>query len=193
MKLLTASLESSRTRKSSQSPCISIIARFEPKMVSIQQLKSHLKKLEDSVEKELLLNYGVEKAMPVLENLQGLISHLDYTTHRKSVVIFVSDEISRVLYPDFEVEEKIVIGANFGIRELLMCRKEDGRHLVLVLGATYSSIYLGDDCKLQKLCLNKSESITSFVNDAPEKVGNFSDPSEREEVLQKKFLHPYRQ
>ncbi len=189
MKLLTASRESSLTRKSSQLACISIIASFEPKMAPVQQLKSHLKKLQDSVENELLLSYGVEKAMPVLENLQGLISHLDYTTHRKSVAIFVSAETSRVLYPDFEVEEKVVIGENFGIRDLMMCRKEDGRHLVLVLGATYSSIYLGDDGKLQKLCLNKAESIASFVNDVPERVGNFSDPSEREEVLQTKFLH----
>ncbi len=94
-------------------PAISIIQPFEPKMSLKTELEYRLKRVLEKVEKELMANYPVHTAVPVLVKLQNLIHQLNYNTHKKSIAIFVSPLIEKVYYLDIRVEERIVIDESF--------------------------------------------------------------------------------
>src|SRR6185295_8284129 len=81
-------------------PAVSIILPFEPKMSIKAELEHALKLACQQVEKELRASYPDEQAMPVLEKLRTLIRNLDYSTYKKSIALFVSPLLEKVLYLD---------------------------------------------------------------------------------------------
>ena len=128
-------------------PAISIIQPFEPMMLLKSELEYRLKRAVEKVETELMANYPVHTAVPVIVKLQNLIRHLNYNTHKKSIAIFVSPLIEKVYYLDIRVEEKIVIDESFEIRDLVYSKKQNIQYLVLLLSAERSKMYLGNCSK----------------------------------------------
>jgi hypothetical protein len=169
-------------------PGISVIMPFEPKMAIKAELEHKLKLAYQKVEKELRANYPDEKADPVLSKLHKLIKNLDYSTYKKSIGIFVSPLVEKVYYLDIPVEEKIIIDESFEIRDLVYSKKEIHKYLVLVLSAERSRIFLGNTSQFVRLASNMPHHLAAYRNDVAERVGNFSDPSHRKEVLLDKFL-----
>jgi hypothetical protein len=123
-------------------PAISIIQPFEPMMSLKSELEYRLKRAMEKVETELMANYTVHTAVPVIVKLQNLIHQLNYNTHKKSIAIFVSPLIEKVYYLDIRVEEKIVIDESFEIRDLVYSKKQNIQYLVLLLSAERSKMYL---------------------------------------------------
>lgn len=169
-------------------PCVSIILPFEPKMSLKSELQYKLKLALGRVESELLANYTEEKSLNVLRKLRSLIKNIDYTTHKKSIAIFASPLIEKIFYLDIPVKEKIIIDESFEIRDLVYSKKEMHKYLVLVLTGKKTKIYLGDNNTLVRIISNVPDHIAAYRNDIPERVSNFSDPSERKEVMLDKFL-----
>jgi hypothetical protein len=169
-------------------PCVSLIMPFEPKMALKSDLDHKLKLAFQKVRKQLNANYSDEQAGPVLTKLQMLIHTLDYSTYKKSIGIFVSPLVEKVYYLDIPVEEKIIIDESFEIRDLVYSKKEIHKYLVLVLSAQRSRIFLGNTVKFVRLASNMPHHVAAYKNDIPERVGNFSDPSHRKEVMLEKFL-----
>jgi len=60
---------------------------------------------------------------------------------------------------------------------------------VLVLSSVRSRLFLGNTTQFIRLASNTMEHCAACRHDAPEQVGNFSDPSHYKEVLMEKFLH----
>ncbi|MGZ5134685.1 MAG: baeRF3 domain-containing protein, partial [Flavitalea sp.] len=52
-----------------------------------------------------------------------------------------------------------------------------------------SQIYLGNTIQFLRIVSNTAENIDAVRNDTPERVGIFSDPAERKEIMLDKFLH----
>ena len=169
-------------------PCVSLIMPFEPKMGLKADLDHKLKLAFQKVRKHLNANYPDEQAEPVLTKLQMLIHTLDYSTYKKSIGIFVSPLVEKVYYLDIPVEEKIIIDESFEIRDLVYSKKEIHKYLVLVLSAQRSRIFLGNTVQFVRLASNMPHHVAAYKNDIPERVGNFSDPSHRREVMLDKFL-----
>jgi hypothetical protein len=170
-------------------PAISIIQPFEPMMSLKSELEYRLKRAVEKVETELMANYPVHTAVPVIVKLQNLIRQLNYNTHKKSIAIFVSPLIEKVYYLDIRVEEKIVIDESFEIRDLVYSKKQNIQYLVLLLSAERSKMYLGNCSKFVLIKSNAPDNIYAYKNDAAERVANFSDPDKRKEILLDKFLH----
>jgi hypothetical protein len=169
-------------------PCVSVIMPFEPKMMLKADLEHRLKLAFQKVQKQLKANYSDEEAEPVLAKLQSLIRGLDSGTYKKSIGIFVSPLVEKVYYLDIPVEEKIIIDESFEIRDLVYSKKEIHKYLVLVLSAQRSRIFLGNTTQFVRLASNMPHHVAAYKNDIPERVGNFSDPSHRKEVMLEKFL-----
>jgi hypothetical protein len=169
-------------------PCVSIILPFEPKISLKSELQYKLKLALGRVESELLANYTEEKSLNVLRRLRSLIKNIDYTTHKKSIAIFASPLIEKIFYLDIPVQEKIIIDESFEIRDLVYSKKEMHKYLVLVLTGKKTKIYLGDNNTFVRIISNVPDHIAAYKNDIPERVSNFSDPSERKEVMLDKFL-----
>jgi hypothetical protein len=170
-------------------PAVSIIVPFEPKMNLKTELAHTLKTAADKVERELMENYPSEMGQLVMQKLKTIIKTLNYNTNKKSIAIYVSPVFEKVLYLDIAVEEKIIVDESFEIRDLVYSKKQLHKYLVLLLSGKESRIYLGNTATFVRIVSNTPESIYAYVNDAPEKVANFSDMSERKEIMMEKFLH----
>lgn len=170
-------------------PAISIIMPFEPKMSLKTELNHSLKTVSDKVEKELLENYPDEIVMLVMQKLRAIINNLNFNTHKKSLAIYVSPVFEKVLYLDIAVEEKIIVDKSFEIRDLVYSKKQLHKYLVLLLSGKESRMYIGNSETFVRIISNTSESVFAYMNDIPERVANFSDMSERKEIVMNKFLH----
>jgi len=170
-------------------PAVSIILSFEPVMSSRSELEHKLKLAIQKVESELMKDYTMEKALPVILKLKNLVHNVNFNTHKKSVAIFASPLIEKILYLDLPVEEKLIIDESFEIRDLIYSKKELHKYLLLVLSGKSQKIYLGNTTQFIRIVSSVPDNISAYENDIPEKVSNFSDPSYRKEVMLDKFLH----
>ena len=169
-------------------PSISIIIPFEPKMSLKSELEYKLKTAIDKVEKQLKAGYPEERSEPVLHRLKEIVKNLDFNTYKKSIAIYVSPLIEKVYYLDFTVEEKIIVDESFEIRDLIYSKKEIHKYLVLVLSSKANRIYLGNTIQFVRILSHMPEHVSAYKTDIPERVANFSDPSERNEIMLEKFL-----
>lgn len=169
-------------------PAVSVILPFEPKMGLKTELAHKLKIAADQVEKELKEHYPVEIALPVINKLKGIIKNLNFNTHKKSIAIYISPVFEKVLYLDIAVEEKIIVDESFEIRDLVYSKKQMHKYLVLVVSGKENRIFLGNSKDFVRIESNHPESVSAYVNDVPERVSNFSDMSDRKDVIIEKFL-----
>lgn len=170
-------------------PSISIILPFEPKIFGRKELEYRLQRVYERVEKELNAAYPEETVNPLTARLSELIKKLDYSTYKQSVAILVSPLVEKVYYLDIPVEEKVIIDESFEIRDLVHCKKDIHKYLILVLSSVNSRVFLGNTTQFLRIAFNTPAHIAAYKNDIPERVANFSDPSERKEIMLDKFLH----
>lgn len=170
-------------------PAVSVILPFEPKMAVKDELNYSLKRAAARAENELEENYPPDVVMLVMQKLKNCISNLNFNTHKKSIAIFVSPVFEKVLYLDIAVEEKIIVDESFEIRDLVFSKKEIHKYLILLLSGKNSRIFLGNTDSFVRIVSSTPESVYAYVNEVPERVANFSDPSERKEIVMDKFLY----
>jgi hypothetical protein len=170
-------------------PSVSIIMPFEPKISLKTELMHSLKIAAGKVEKILLQHYSGEPAVKVINSLNALIQGLNFDTHKKGIALYVSPVFSKALYLDIPVEEKIIVDESFEIRDLVYCKKQAHKYLVLLLSNRESKILLGNNADFVRLASTSAETVVAYENDSPERIANFSDPSYRKEVILEKFLH----
>jgi len=152
------------------------------------ELAHSLKTAADKVELELLENYPDEMAILVMHKLRALIKNLNFNTYKKSIAIYVSPVFEKVLYLDIVVEEKIIVDESFEIRDLVYSKKQMNKYLVLLVSGKESRMFLGNSKDFVRIVSSTPESVYAFVNDTPERVANYSDMSERKEIIMDKFL-----
>lgn len=169
-------------------PSISILMPFEPKMSAKHELQKQMKYMFNSVKKQLINAYSFDSVQQILVSVQQIVDQLDYTTHKKSVCIFVSAVMEKVIYLAFPVEQKIIIDESFQVRDIVYNRKMEKRFLLLLLGGKGTRLYLGDNEKLIRVVCDLPLDIDELESDLPEQVSNFSDVSAHKENLLHKFI-----
>ncbi|MEI9935048.1 MAG: hypothetical protein WDM71_09425 [Ferruginibacter sp.] len=169
-------------------PTVSIILPFDPKMLKAKA-EYILNKSVDIVKTALMRNYPREKATSLINKLQLLVRSVNYNTHTKSIALFISPLVEKIAYLNIPVEEKIVIDDSFEIRDLVYNKKQLMQYLVVLISGNHTKMYLGDGRKFIKLILDQPDNIHAYVNDAPERVGKFSDPVKHKEIITNKYLH----
>jgi len=166
-------------------PSLCIILPFEPKMTSKKTIHNSIISVYEKVEGELMENDHHELGMLVLQKLRIILAGLDYNTYKKSVAIYLSPVFEKVLYLDSVLEQKILINESFEIRDLVYSKKELHEYLVLLLNNNESRIYVANSDNFIMIVTDKAQPDI----DVPERVANFSDTSERKEIVMDKFLH----
>ena len=170
-------------------PAVSLILPFEPKISPRPELEYRLKMAFNRTEKELMANYPTDKVLPLLEKLRNLVAGIDFTTHKKSLAIFLSPVVEKIFYLDIPVEEKLIVDESFEIRDLVYQKKQEIEYLVLMLSTKKSLMFLANGADMKLVKSNLSEHLYVAEKDMAERVANFSDPEARAEVLLEKFLH----
>ena len=169
-------------------PCVSIMLPFEPKMSTKAQLQERLKRARNEVEEQLTNNYPRNISERMMQDVETAMSELDYSTYKKSIAILISSGSHKIYYLDIPVYEKVIVDNSFEIRDLVRNKKEQQKYLLLLLSAESARIYLGGPGKFVKIVSNVPTRADAYINDLPEKVGNFSDPLHRKEAMMNKFL-----
>ncbi|MBL0358249.1 MAG: hypothetical protein IPP72_15885 [Chitinophagaceae bacterium] len=93
------------------------------------------------------------------------------------------------MYLEIPVEEKVIVDESFEIRDLVYCKKELHKYLLLLISSNGSKMFLGNTDSFVKIVSSSPESVFANKNDVPERVANFSDVSGRREVMMEKFLY----
>lgn len=169
-------------------PSISIFIPTEVKISQKNELQHKLKTVKDHVKKELSVYHTEDVARVVLSKLEDIIRSLSYKELKKSLAIFVSPILSKVLHLNISLQDKIVVGGYFAIREIIDSKHIIEKCLFLFLTGKHAKAYLVVNNDMIKLELNVPDNSEAYVNDIAERVTNFSDMSYRKEVLQDKFL-----
>jgi hypothetical protein len=169
-------------------PAVSIILPFEPKMGLKTELTHALERAADKVEKELLENYPPDVEVMMMHKLRRIIKNLHFNTFKKSIAIFLSPVFEKVLYLDINVEEKIIIDESFEIRDLVYSKKQVHKYILLQLSSNEYRVFIGNSESFIRIISNTTDHVHVLINDAPERVANFTDNKERKEILLDKFM-----
>ena len=137
-------------------PVVSLFMPFEPKMVSKNELAYKLQLLMKDAEQKLIKNFPIATAEPVLKRLKATIKNLEYSTHKKSVAIYVSAKGEKVFYLDVPLEEKVLVASAFNIRSLIENQQSLQHYIVLVLRNNFSKVYFGDGAQLVSMLSNNN-------------------------------------
>jgi hypothetical protein len=170
-------------------PNLAVVFPFDPKMTPRHDLEVMLRRVLAAAEKQLLAAHPSEEAMPVIKKLHQAVRGLNFSTHRQSVALFVSADTANSTYMDFPVEERVIIDQPFRIRDLADCKPSGKEYLLLLLSGKESKMYLGNRNGLRLIKSNTPQTVYAYLNEAPERTGNFSDPADRHEIVLNKFLH----
>src|SRR3954464_16057760 len=90
-------------------PCISMVLPFAPVMAKKEDLAFALKEAFDEVAAMVKMHYPAIQAGSLLNRLSSTIRNLNYCTHTRTVVIFVSPLIEKVYYLDIDMKKKIAL------------------------------------------------------------------------------------
>jgi len=170
-------------------PSATLLLPYNPKMMSRQETDRLLRNALSTAEKKLMEAHPAESVLPIVRKLQQLIRTLNGSTHKVSVVIFVSDEYSKVLYLDMAVEERVLVDEPFLLRDIADHKAGSRDYLIMLLSARESRMYLNDSQGMKLIKSNSPQNVYAYLNEVPERAGNFSDPDSRREVMLNKFLH----
>lgn len=138
-------------------PSVSIFLPFNPKMDSKKDITKKLQVAVDKVEQQLFDNFSFEMAMLVMHKLKAILQNLNYSSHKKSLAIFVSPVFEKVFYLNMEIEEKIAIDSTFQIRDLVKSKKQLYEYLVLKITDTECRIYANQSGEMETIFLYRME------------------------------------
>lgn len=170
-------------------PSIALVFPFDPKMTPRADLELSIKRLSGTAEKQLLTRHSGDTALPVIKRLQQALRGLNYSTHKRSAAVWVSPSKMGTTYMDFAVEEGLFVDQPFRVRDLADCKPSGKDYLLLLLSGKESKMYLRNGGGLKLIKTNVAQHIFAYLNEAPQRAGNFSDPADRHEVMLNKFLH----
>lgn len=165
-----------------------ILMPFDPKTSSKEDLEKRVKGILKKTELQLIQKFPRYTATRILSAIEALTETLFYSGSSKSIAIIVSSEYDKLYYLDFSTEEKIIVGKDIEVRNILQYKKPDRKYFLLVLSNKQAKIYFGNGDHLVRMVHNLPSHIAKYKNDIAEKVGNFSDPQHRKEVMIKKFI-----
>lgn len=170
-------------------PSIAVVFPFDPKMTAKTDLEMSIKRLLGTAEKQLLSKHPGEAALPVIKRLQQALRGLNYSTHKRSAAIWVSPSKTGTTYMDFAVEERLFVDQPFRVRDLADCKPSGKDYLLLLLSTNESKMYLHNSSGLKLIKSNGAWHMFAYLNEVPQRTGNFSDPADRREIMLNKFLH----
>lgn len=112
-----------------------------------KKLKAMVKKAEEKMEKEL----SAKMAASISEKLRKLTATLDFSHLSQSLAVFVSPVVQKVVHLTFPVEEKMIIGRTFELRDLLFAAKNSFHYIVLAISENKVRLFFGYNYSLAEV------------------------------------------
>jgi hypothetical protein len=170
-------------------PTVVITLPFDPKMTSKAQVDVTLKDALTRAVRILMERYPRHIAVPVVNKLEDMAYKLNYSTHKRSVALFVSPGTTKVLYLDEALEAHILVDSGFRIRDLTTPHPSHVQYYVLLLSGRLSKMYLGDNHRLQLIKSNVFRDREQCSREEHEGGGPCTKPCVCNQSLLDKFLY----
>lgn len=171
-------------------PSLSIQLPVSNKINFRQETAYALKLALDKARTLMLGHYPERQSSLLIEKCEELFSRNIMPPGAQSVVIYVSEEYSKILFVDFVLQERIILDDSFEIRDLVRRAKEAIPFVVLALAAKGNQFYRGSapGAALQPLLPGRDKDADSFIPDGPQRMATFSDLHERKQQVILRFL-----
>ncbi len=179
-------------------PSVSILLPVNKKYPQFKDEEKKLKGLIKKAEERLRYDLSEKMASSISEKLEKTINTIDFTHLSESIAVFVSSTLQKVIHLSFPVEEKLIIGRTFELRDLLYAAKNSFHYIVLTISENKIGLYRGYNHHLEK---EQNEDFPYGINDVGGKghsreqtftsfgsVKNVSDQKEHLEKQIEKYL-----
>ena len=123
--------------------CVSIIVpthRLSPER-RVDKLK--VERAIDNAKLFLRSSYAEPKIKPLLQALDELYQEIDFTHNKDGVGLYISSNIKLAVQFSFPVEEKVMVGDNFELRDLLYKEYYAKPYYVLLLSEKQARLFEG--------------------------------------------------
>jgi hypothetical protein len=121
--------------------CVFILMPFEPKMVSRNKLENKLNTAVEQAKIKLLENYPKYSVRLILKKIKEIAASVDYSTHKKSIAIVISNNLQKVYYLNLDVEERIIVGKSCKARDILNFKMQQQKYLLMTLSSEKLKIF----------------------------------------------------
>lgn len=142
---------------------LTLMLPFEPKITSKTKIEASLNRLLAQAEQRLFQQLQKKQARMVLAQINTLVAALDFSTHKKSLVLTATPHEGKRYYWNIPVQEAILLSNEFPVRQLLARKKEEREYLLLAMGDHTAGIFLGNDKQLTRLVANSPAPVNPPV------------------------------
>lgn len=179
-------------------PSVSILLPVNKKYPHFKDAAQKLKQLVKEAEAVLSDELSKEMADPIISKLRETVLSIDFTHLSESLAIFVSSEFQRVVHLSVPVEERMIVGRTFELRDLFYAAKQNFHYFVLAISENKVRLLLGYGNQLEeqnndKMPFGKFDvpgeghsRVQTFSSDS--KAKNVSDENSHHEILMEKYL-----
>jgi hypothetical protein len=181
--------------------CISVIVPTHRLSPERRVDKLNIKRAIEKAEQLLELKYSEEIIKPLMKKIDELFQHIDFEHNTEGLGLYVSSNIELSVQLPFPVEEKVIVGDSFEIRDLLYKVNYSNPYYVLLLTEKGARLFEGTWKKMNEIkdknfpkeyeeeySYNPPSNIATHSGYAHTK-GFEKDKSELEEIRFKNFFH----
>lgn len=137
---------------------------FEPLSMSKSAIDNRLKEIIYKLELQVYTLFSDKVAEDILERLLSLIGNLNYTSNKKSVTIYLSENIERVYYLNTILKEEIIVGKPFTIRDIFRNEEQNKKYLLMVLTSHSTRFFEGNDSHLSLRAVNLPDQVATYAD-----------------------------
>jgi hypothetical protein len=133
-------------------PCVSMLIPFH---AALSMRRHNPDLLKGALEKASLLlecdGSPVEKKEKIRAELERFALAFDATRCGQSIGLFVAGDITRLVFFPFEVNQAVIVGDSFEIRDVLYLRQYLSPYYIMVLGDRSVKLFLAEANRLQEI------------------------------------------
>jgi hypothetical protein len=123
--------------------CISIIVPSHKLAPERRVDRLQVERAVEQAKKELQHTYREEEIKTLLQSLDEIYGQIDFNHNTLGIGLFVSPVIKKLVHFFFPVEEKVLIGRSFEIRDLLYQTNYSTRYFTLMLSEKEAKLFEG--------------------------------------------------
>lgn len=182
-----------------ENPCISIII---PTHRYSSERRQDPKNLEKAASKaKSLLQHSAwpkEKILSLTSKIDSVLQNIDYIRHQDGLAVFVSPAITKYFLLPFPVTEKILLGKNFELKDLIYYSQFLTPYYLLAVSKKKIRLFRGEGRDIQEVHNDDfpKQYVESYEYSKPSRASSFSqglkdyelDKSEMQELRQKNFF-----
>jgi hypothetical protein len=149
---------------------LSLLIPFEPKITSKEKIEANLRKVVAKADEQLhSRSLPPEQVSQMMMHLQVALAGVEYNNQKKSLAIMVTPQGAKLQYWNMPVQETILVGPSFAVRQLAARRHTEKEYLLLAIGEHFGGIYLGNGPRISRLVANSpsSEAGTTPIDPSP--------------------------